>query len=296
MDKGNLAPILLFTYKRLNTLQQTVAALQQNFLANQSDLFIFSDAAKNDSDKILVTEVRTYLKTISGFKSIHIIEADKNNGLATSIINGVTQVIKKYGKVIVLEDDLITSYNFLAFMNKSLEYYKNNPGIISISGYNMGVKEKKNINYPYDIFFAKRAASWGWATWSKKWDNIDWNIVDFKIFSKDKIKIKAFNEWGSDMFSMLRKQQLKKNDSWAIRYCYHQFKNNMFCVYPLNSKVRNIGFDIHATHTTQKYNRFDVSLDNSDNLDFNFTNKIILNDKIFKQFKALNGIRQRIFF
>ncbi len=125
MNKEVVAPILLFTYKRLDVLKRTVTALQQNVLANGSNLFIFSDAAKTTEDEQLVSKVRHFIQTINGFKRIDIFEASLNKGLANSIMSGVTQIINVYGNVIVLEDDLLTSPNFLLFMNLSLHFYQN---------------------------------------------------------------------------------------------------------------------------------------------------------------------------
>jgi GT2 family glycosyltransferase len=156
------APILLFTYKRLATLKQTVAALQNNPMAKESDLFIFSDGAKYESDEIIVAQIRDYLNEISGFKSLKIIKAEKNKGLANSIIDGVTQVMELYEHVIVLEDDLITTPNFLDFMNSCLNKYRASEEVFSISGYSFNLgKEPGNEN---DNYFLTRGWSWGWAT------------------------------------------------------------------------------------------------------------------------------------
>ncbi len=201
----SLAPVVLFVYNRPIHTQKTIQALQANNLANESDLYIFSDAPKNEQEFDAVKQVRTYIKTINGFKSINIIERETNFGLANSIILGVTMIINKYGKIIVLEDDLLLSSNFLDFMNKSLDFYQDNTSILSVSGYNMAVKNNKNIKH--DVFFAGRSASWGWATWAHQWQGIDWEVSDFKSFSKNKKQIKRFNYNGTDMFNMLKNQQ-----------------------------------------------------------------------------------------
>ena len=139
-----IAPICLFTYNRLEETIQTVAALKNNFLANKSELFIFSDGAKNKNVEQKIKQVRKYLKTITGFKNITIYESSKNKGLANSIIDGVTKIIETYGKIIVLEDDLVTSPNFLNFMNQALEFYHYNNRIYSVSGYTLNLPSLKN--------------------------------------------------------------------------------------------------------------------------------------------------------
>lgn len=287
------APIILFVYNRIQNTINTINTLKANNLANESDLYIFSDAPKNEQAFDAVKQVRAYIKTINGFKSIIIIEQETNVGLANSIIGGVTQVINKYGKAIVLEDDLLLSANFLDFMNTALDYYQHNPSILSISGYNMAIKPPKQT--VFDVFFAGRAASWGWATWAHKWQGINWEVSDFKSFSKNKKQIKQFNYNGSDMFNMLKKQQAGLINSWAIRYCYHQFKNNLYTVYPMVSKVKNIGFGADATHTNiPRYNRFDCLLDTTNKTEFNYSKNVYINPLIMKQFRGVNGIVQRI--
>ena len=166
-----LSPICLFVYKRLDLTIKTVTSLKGNLYANGSDLFIFSDAPKNDEDQLLVLEVRKYIKSIVGFKSVKIIERENNLGLAESIISGVTEVINQYGKIIVLEDDLLTSKYFLKYMNDALEKYQNESEVISILGYIYPIKTQLP-----ELFFLRGTDCWGWATWDKAW----------KTFEKDR--------------------------------------------------------------------------------------------------------------
>ena len=242
----NLAPIVLFVYNRLEHTKKTVEALLKNDLANQSDLFIYSDSWKNEESRKNVNNVRGYLKTIHGFKNLTIIERENNWGLANSIIDGVTTIINKYGRVIVLEDDLITSNDFLFFMNTSLEQYKYDANVFSISAYHFSIKVPKH--YEYDVYFSYRSMSWGWATWVDRWLLADWNISDFNQFINDRKKVRSFNRAGSDLTKLLKMQKEGLIDSWSIRWDYTQFKNNGLTLFPLSSKVLNIGFDESGVH------------------------------------------------
>ena len=112
------APIALFVYNRPNHTARTLKFLQQNELATESRLFIFSDAAKTEGDQKLVDEVRSLIKDTDGFKSVEIVERKDNMGLANSIIAGVTKLVNTYGKVIVFEDDLISSPYTLTYFNE----------------------------------------------------------------------------------------------------------------------------------------------------------------------------------
>lgn len=257
--ENSLSPVVLFTYRRVP--KETINSLRRNELAKSSEIFIYSDGYKSEVDKQDVLSVRKYLKTIDGFKSLTIVESEKNKGLAKSIIDGVTEVINKYKKIIVLEDDLIVSNDFLEYMNDALDFYKNDQKIWSISGY--GPKLPCLENYNKDLYLSPRGSSWGWATWQDRWCNIDWGVSDFEQFQNDKQSIKRFNQGGNDLFKMLELQVLNKIDSWAIRWCYAQYKNNSYTVVPKDSKVFNDGFaDGMGTHNSGADIKWSTELSN----------------------------------
>jgi GT2 family glycosyltransferase len=287
-----LAPICLFTYNRLAETRQTIEALQKNFLVNESDLIIFSDGGKDDVSRVKVEKVRQFIRSVSGFKSIQIIESPVNKGLANSVISGVTQIIEHYGKVIVLEDDLITSRNFLDYMNQCLEAYEANGKVFSVSGYSYPLKLA--TDYSYDATFGYRSYSWGWATWQDRWEKVDWEVSDYKDFSRSwKAKLK-FNKGGSDLSRMLRHQMEGKLDSWYIRWVYHQYKLNLYDVFPRISKVNNIGFTRTATHTVCSPLRYLTPLDNFGNRIFKLPEQIEINKDISTQLKNKFSIYRRI--
>ena len=288
----DLAPVCLFTYNRLAETKKTIIALQKNFLAAETDVFIFSDYPKNDSDKCAVTAVRSYINSVTGFKSVTVIERDKNFGLAKSIRTGVSQIIEDYGRVIVLEDDLITSQNFLNFMNISLQQYKENEKVWSVSGFCLEIKAKDTVTRGHDAFFWGRAHSWGWATWEDRWVSVDWNIEDWSELKKDKEQISKFNQYGSDLFNMLKKSMLGKINSWYIRFAYNQFKQDKLTVYPFTSKVINIGFMDSATHC-DTYNRNKVVFDSSLNKEFSLPTELIIDQDIRKQLYKYKSLMHR---
>ena len=289
----SLAPISLFTYIRVNSLKDTVSTLKKNFLANESELHIFSDGSKNEDDLEQVKLVREFLKSISGFKTVTIYESDKNNGLANSIIEGTTKIINKHGKIIVLEDDLLTTPNFLNFMNDALNKYESESRVFSISGYsfNLGL-DKVDINN--DAYFLNRGWSWGWATWAQRWQQIDWKVKDYKEFSNAPKQRKLFSKGGSDLNAMLDKQMKGKLDSWAIRWFFYQFKLNGYTLYPYYSKVYYNGFDEYATHTNGSSARYIPMLDKKHNTNFIFPSKIAINKNFQSKFQSKMGIMARI--
>lgn len=278
-----ISPIVLFTYRRIPI--KTIESLLQNSLACESDLYIFSDGYKNENDFKDVLEVRKYLKTIDGFKVVKIIEAERNKGLANSIIAGVTDTINKYGKVIVLEDDLVVSTDFLEYMNTALNFYENDQNIWSISGY--GPKLPCLENYKNDLYLSPRGSSWGWATWKDRWSSVDWEVEDFDKLKHDKQMRKEFELGGDDMYKMLELQMLGKIDSWAIRWCFSQFIQNKYSVYPVKSKIINDGFnDAKGTHNSGNNIRWKTQLDNN-YVDFK---ELKVNSSIIECFKEYHDL------
>ena len=242
------APIALFVYNRPEHTKKTVAALQKNFLAKESELFIFSDGSKNESDTIKIIEVRNYLKTISDFKSVNIIERDKNFGLANSIIYGVTKIINQYGKIIVMEDDLISSKYFLQYMNEALDLYENEDNVISIHGYVYPIEDKLKEKLP-ETFFLKGADCWGWATWKRGWDLFEPDGGKLLRELEERNLLREFDFGGSYPYSnMLRRQIAGQNDSWAIRWYASAFLRDKLTLYPRESLIQNIGMDNSGTH------------------------------------------------
>jgi hypothetical protein len=241
---SSLAPVALFVYNRPVHTQKTIEALRLNLLADQTELFIFSDAAKNDGDLEAVHEVRKVIQHITGFKAVTVQQKDENSGLANSIIKGVTEVINRYGRIIVLEDDLVTHPSFLNFMNAALDTYLPRKDIMSISGFQHPATVMQfPDSYAEDLFLSYRFSSWGWGTWKEAWDKVDWLVNDFEVFKEDRIAQNSFNKGGADLTDMLVSQQAGKINSWAIRFVYAHFKNQAFSICPRISYVQNIGFD-----------------------------------------------------
>ena len=236
------APIALFTYNRADHTQRAVESLLKNAEAKFSDLFIFSDGPKTPEKKAGVEENRKYIHTISGFKSISIIEREKNWGLANSLIAGITEVINKYGKVIVVEDDLILSPYFLQFMNEGLEKYKDDDRVGTITGFVPPIKDKLP-----ETFFLKYFQCWGWATWKRAWDLLETDarpLLKGLRFKKTKFDVGG----GVGNYGNLYCQKVGLVDSWYLRYYASLFLKDKLSLYPGRSMVTNDGLDGTGTH------------------------------------------------
>lgn len=238
------APILLFAYNRLAHTRRCVESLQKNALSAESELFIYADGAKDASIQEEVNLVRDYLHTIRGFKRITLIEREENWGLARNIIDGVTTQVNRYGRVIVLEDDLVVAPYFLQFMNDALETYKDEPKV----GHIQACDFTQDPTLP-DTFLIKWTGSWGWATWSRAWKhfNPDGKALLRELESRRLTRTFDFN--GTYGFTrMLRRQTQGKNNSWAIRWNASLFLKDILSLNVGRSLVQNEGFDGSGTN------------------------------------------------
>jgi len=241
----NLAPIALFVYNRPEHTRRTLNYLQKNLLADESRLFVFSDAAKTDADITKVEQVRHLIKEVTGFKSVKVIERKQNLGLAESIISGVTQLVNEYGKIIVFEDDLLSSPHTLQYFNDALKRYASEEKVMHIGAYMYNLKGGK---LP-ETFFYRAAGSWGWATWARAWKDFEPDI-DKLIPQFDKEKINRFSI-GHTMNFWKQVQAFKagKNNSWAIRWYASVFLKGGLTLNPSRSLINNIGNDGTGVHS-----------------------------------------------
>lgn len=247
------APIIVFAYNRADKLERLLKSVERNKNIEFMDLYIFVDIPdiKNKRDIKYNQQVMDFLerynKECKKFKSVQIRIADKHKGLALSIISGVTEIINKFGKAIVLEDDLEVSVDFLDYMQRGLDFYENNKKVWSLSGYSP-VFDIPN-KYKQDVFLIPRPESWGWGTWRDRWNRCDWSVKTYNKFCKDFMAQMLFNVGGDDLGIMLKRQMEDEGyNSWAIRWGYHQFLERKYTVYPVESRVIHCGNDNRSTH------------------------------------------------
>ncbi|MBE6306077.1 MAG: glycosyltransferase [Bacteroidales bacterium] len=241
---NTLAPILLFVFNRPDHTKSTLEALRNNTLASQSILYIYADAARNEADRDAVEKVREIIHNIEGFKQIEIIERKENWGLARNIIDGVTTQTNKHGRVIVLEDDLVTAPYFLQFMNDALDIYSNEPRV----GHIYACEYTQEPTLP-DTFLIKFTGSWGWATWDRAWKHFNPDGAYLLNELRRRNLTHTFDFNGTYPYTrMLQRQVEGKNNSWAIRWNASLFLNDILSLNVGKSLVRNIGLDGSGTH------------------------------------------------
>lgn len=277
-DVSRLAPVLLFVFARPDHTKMALDALAANVLASQSDLIVFADAASNHSDVAAVEEVRRLVKESEGFRSLTLVEREINYGLARNIIEGVTEMCRRYDRVIVLEDDLVTSPGFLSFMNHALERYAHDERVWHVSGWNYPISSDGFG----DAFFLRVMNCWGWGTWADRWRYFEKNTE--KLLQEfDCEMIKEFDLDRSGVFwSQVLANKKKQIDTWAVYWYATIFKNKGLCLNPAISYVSNIGLDGSGIHRCQNRDQYSSAL--------NSNLKLRLPDVIEENIVAINRI------
>ena len=258
--RSQLAPIVLFVYNRPWHTEQTLTALMQNGLAEESTLYIYSDGAKNSGfeEAQKVKEVRNLIRSKKWCNEVNIIESDNNKGLADSIKDGVTEIVNKYGKIIVLEDDIVTSKGFLKYLNDALAMYEKEEKVFHISGYMFPVKGKLP-----KTFFYKQTSCWGWATWADKWKIFEPSAK--KLYEKLQFsgKIEQANIDGTNQFVRHLKENAEGSlKTWAVLWHFSVYFQDGLCLHPNKSLVQNIGLD-NSGSNCEITDKFDVKLSES---------------------------------
>ncbi len=240
-----LAPVALFVYCRPDHSLKTLEALAKNQLADQTELYIFCDGAKEPSDA-RVAEVREVVRAFHWPGQKTVIEREQNMGLAQSIFSGVTQVLEEHANIIVVEDDIVTAPGFLQFHNNALAEYSSEPRVFAVSGYSHPIDHTELKD---DTFLICWPSSWGWSTWSDAWK-------DFKLDERPLLE-RAYEGSTDRVHSMperfrgmLKKQLEGAIDSWAIQWYAHIYMKDGLFLFPKRSLVENIGFDGSGRHST----------------------------------------------
>lgn len=281
---NNYAPIVMFVYNRPEHVKQVIDNLKKCDLAIDSDLYIYSDAAKTDNQIEKVNEVRKLCEQIKGFNSVTLIKQDNNFGLAKNIIEGVTSIINQYGKIIVLEDDLLVSQQFLLYMNKCLDNYTDDKTIWHISAWNYPIEAS---GLP-EVFPIRVMNCWGWATWKDRWQHFEKNPEKLMHqFNKKMIYDFDMNDSGSFWSQVVANHQNKIN-TWAIFWYATIFLHHGLCINPRYSLITNIGHDGSGTHQSTAQQTYTTALQES-KIDLD---NIVINQPLKENQLAFNLIAQ----
>jgi len=272
-----MVPLALFVYNRPEHTKQVLSALREN---NIDLLYVFSDAAKKDASSVEVGEVRDINDKIDWDK-IEIVKRAEHGGLANSVKQGVAEILQRYDKLIVLEDDCVPSSDFYNYMCQCLEHYEDEERVFCTSAYSHPIKKREFKKYPYDVFFWQRFWSWGWGTWRRAWQKYDPDLE--RLLRTVKAKNINLEKFGRDILSTIQAQVNKKIDSWAVNWFLTIIVNDALTVYPVSSRINNIGYDGSGVHCGLS-KKYDVELTSSISAEkLRFPEQIEENKEIIRQ-------------
>lgn len=296
---SSLAPIVLFVYNRPWHTRQVLNSLKANHLASQSILYVFSDGEKQEAtseDRANILAIKQLLLEDKWCKAVTIIHREKNYGLAANVIEGITYVINRHDKVIVLEDDLLVSPHFLSYCNEGLGLYKDIKNVYAINGYQFPL----NTSVESTFLSTLATSSWGWATWKDRWEHFEEEPSGLGILQSNLHLKRRFNFADYNYVDMLNNKK-----SWAIKWYYTVFMRNGLGVFPTKSLVQNIGFDNSGEHCEEvEYDqnlfggKIKVILEHKINLDFEAKMLHFFSEPVKKinetKSKGLMGVVERI--
>ncbi len=282
---NELAPILLIGFNRPKHFQKTLLALSKNRLAKESTLYISIDGSRNNDDLKLQETIIKNIQLAEGcFAKINILKNNTNKGLAKNIVDSISKIFCSHNKIIVLEDDIVTSKAFIKFMNDALSYYENKKKIWHINGYS----PINDVNKKDSIYFSRLSFCWGWATWKDRWEFFNKNLINI-VKEFDKEMIYKFNLDGEvNFWDQIIQNKIGEANTWAIFWYARIFINNGLCVSPWFSYVRNIGFDGSGTHSYQLNSKKEIDIINNDGK-FVSNNNLIEDEKAFDLLKKTNN-------
>lgn len=247
-----LAPVMVFTYSRPEHTRKVLEALASNIMAKETDVFAYTCKPKNQNHAEMVDATKDVLRSFEGrdvFRKYTVVDKKEFKPLGPAMIEAISEVISEYGRIIIVEDDIVTSPYFLNFMNKCLDRYHDEDNVFSISGYSPDLDCIKNLQN--DVYLVHRACPWGWATWSDRWAEYKSDVPEYCETMMDRKVRKEICKWNTDLAMTLDALFYEKgcmDKNWEQQFCYYQFRNHKGAVCPKKSLVRNIGFDGTGTH------------------------------------------------
>lgn len=243
----DFAPVLVSVYDRKKHLENCINSLKNNYYAKDTILYIVSDNASTEESKKLVTDIRNYIKTISGFKEVRYLFNKTNLGSCKSLGNARKKIFNEHDTFIFLEDDIIVSKYFLKYLNEGLEKYKNDRRIFAICAYTPS-NLKIPSNYNKDIYIWASFSPWGFAIWKNRWHELDMKLSEYENFIKDKKRVRKFKRIAPHVINILKADREGKITAMDARIAFNMFLNNNYSIFPVKNLVKNTGFDGTGQH------------------------------------------------
>ncbi len=244
-------PILFLVFNRPDTTAQVFDRIRQ---IQPAQLFIAADGprAAKEGEKENCDEVRNIiLKDIDWPCDVKTLFRDKNLGCGLAVSRAITWFFDNVEEGIILEDDTLPDPSFFDFCKSLLEKYRNDDKVKMISGNNFqNGKWRGDGSY----YFSAYSHTWGWATWSRTWQQYDLSLNELNESNIENYIRKYFNqtlllEYWKKTFLQLKAGMF---DTWDFQLLFSIWKNEGVSILPNKNLVSNIGFGQFSTHTRNK--------------------------------------------
>jgi hypothetical protein len=279
-----LAPVALLAFRRPMTTLEALYSLSRCPEASQTELHVFCDGPRREEDRRAVEQTREVVRAHPWCGRVEIHASAENRGLARSVIDAVTGLCRSHGRVIVLEDDLLVSRGFLAYMNEALRRYEAEPRVMTISGHNFDLPPPEAR-----AAFLPLATTWGWGTWERAWARFQEQPLGLERLEDPAFR-RGFDVDGAyDYTSLLRAQLAGRADSWGIRWWWSVYHEKGLGLFPLRSLVKNIGVGPAATHTREQSVLLESASFDLDNDITAYPDRVAVDEAAFAAWKRVVG-------
>lgn len=246
-DQKACAPIVMIAYNRPDLLRLSMRNVALADGADGHEIFVFVDGPRSSDDIIKQNDIHAIVTSYQQEKlpKLKIIKRERNYGCRDNIVDAISQVISKYGKAIIIEDDILISRTFLEYMDEALAFYKDDKSIWSINAYqspNLRIPK----DYPYDVYLNPVNMCWGWGTWVDRWEQVDFDMKDWSTLRNDPEIIRKLNSSGRHLLGLIESQAAGTLETWDVQCAYHVVKNGLMSIEPKYQLSKNIGFSTIA--------------------------------------------------
>jgi hypothetical protein len=247
---GLQVPVVLFIFNRPANTGRVMNAIRK---AQPAQFFVVGDGPRPNrpGDSQFCEEARQIATRVDWPCDVKTRFRDDNVGCDRSIVDGLDWAFSCVTNAIILEDDCLPDESFFPYCAELLDRYHDQPDVAMISGFN-GVAENKVP--PESYYFGFVGSSWGWATWSDRWQKLDRRLEDWPSRRASSLGSFLRRTWDRKYYTARFDEcmQSPETSPWDYRWFYSRLYFGGLAAIPRVNLISNIGFGGDATHTVNE--------------------------------------------
>lgn len=241
-------PIVIFVFNRPELTKDLIVQIGR---LKPAKLYVVSDGPRSGvlDDKRLVSETRGVFANLEWQCDVKTLFRDHNFGCQRSISEGLDWVFSFEDRAIILEDDCFPDLSFFDFADLMLSDFSSNPEIGCVCGSNLD--GSVGFDNEGELKLSKFPAVWGWATWSRAWNQVETDISTYSYRRIWSIICQNVQTTQSRLYFFSKFVLIKRNalDTWDYQMTLRFWERNMKAIIPRRNMISNRGFGDLATNT-----------------------------------------------